>query len=134
MPKVSLDLELNTKPLEDGVKKAEGYIDASRKRLQDSKGVEYTIDLAKLKLELDKVNALIKQAIKDGDSDRLIQLKIDQVALQKQVVLSNRTLNNYINTGDQNYSALARLFDSVGISGAKAQVAINGIGSSLLSM
>lgn len=37
MPKISLDLELNTKPVEQGVKEAEGYIRDSKKRLRDEK-------------------------------------------------------------------------------------------------
>lgn len=68
---------------------------------------------------MDSVNALIKKALKDGDVDRVVALKLDQVRLQKEVTIANRALNNYINTGNQNYSALARLFDKVGIDIAK---------------
>ncbi len=57
-----------------------------------------TIDLAKLKHNLDTVNKMIKEAIKAGDVDRVMKLKIDQEALKKEILISNRALNNYINT------------------------------------
>lgn len=49
----------------------------------------------------------------------MIKLKIDQEALKKEVTIANRALNNFINTGNQNYSALARMFDGVALTGGK---------------
>lgn len=113
MPKISLDLELNTKPVEQGIKEAEGYIRDSKKRLKSDAGVEFTMNLAKLRLDLEKVNRELKQAIKDGEPSRIIKLKVDQEALKKEITIANRSLNNFINTWNENYSALSRLFDWV---------------------
>lgn len=119
MPKISLDLELNTRWVEQGMKTAEGYIGDTQKRLKSEKGLELTINLAKLRLELDKTNRMLKEAIKSWDESRMIKLKIDQEALKKEVTIANRALNNFINTGNQNYSALARMFDGVALTGGK---------------
>lgn len=46
------------------MKTAEGYIGDTQKRLKSEKGLELTINLAKLRLELDKTNRMLKEAIK----------------------------------------------------------------------
>lgn len=91
----------------------ERYARDTGKKLDKETVLNYRINSAKLKLELEQTRWLLRDAKKRWDQEAIFLLTAKTTKLQSDLTQANRLLNNYINTWNANLSRLQAKFDGI---------------------
>lgn len=86
----------------------------TKKKLDPLLTQDLRLNVANLQIKLDEARNILKQAKKDWDKETEFIARMQVNKLQSDVTEAKRTLNNYINTGEQWVSRLQRKFDQLG--------------------
>lgn len=91
----------------------EKYARDTGKKLDQETVLDYRINSAKLKMELEKARGELRQAKKQWDQETIFNLTAKTTKLQSDLTQANRLLNNYVNTWNATLSRLQAKFDGI---------------------
>lgn len=107
---LEFELKADTSEAKKEVKRFEDDIDGFRSRIQDKKAIEFSVNVAKIKSQIDA----IKQQLKEVEDEEVkIQLTADVERLGQELTRAKAELRNYARTGEANVSVLGKLFQGV---------------------
>ena len=104
---ISITAQNNTKAWLDDVRDDIAWF---KKRVKSESALELSLNVAKLKSEIQTAWKYIKEAQKLWDFNLEIKLRADQALLQQQLTQAGRELRNFTRTGEKDVSVLWKLF------------------------
>lgn len=107
---LEFELKAETSEAKKEVKRFEDDIDGFRKRIQDKKAIEFSVNVAKIKSQIDNIKQQLKEV---EDEDVKIELTANLERLGQQLTRAKAELRNYARVGDANISVLGKLFQGV---------------------
>lgn len=104
------DLKLDRNGINQQLNQVRDDINGFNQRIKDQTSIQLSLNVWKLKQQLDEVKAQIKLAKDQGNRDAVISLTADASRLQQSLTQAGRELRNYTRTGSSDISVLWKNF------------------------
>ena len=104
------DLKLDRNGINQQLNQVRDDINGFNQRIKDQTAIQLSLNVWKLKQQLDEARAQIKLAKDQGNRDAVISLTADASRLQQSLTQAGRELRNYTRTGSSDISVLWKNF------------------------